>query len=64
MITPENFKRIVAAIQAQGYDEATAGHYAALIGDTPRLDADGNILVIDETGKEIARVKRWKFADE
>ncbi len=59
---PEDFNRLVDEIMAQGYDEKTAAHYAALIGDTPLTDADGNI-VVKENGREIARLRPLKFFD-
>lgn len=47
-------------IMAQGYDAATAGHYAALIGDTPMLDEQHQVLVHDGE-KVVATLKPLKF---
>ncbi len=44
-------------IQALGYDRRTADHYAALIGDTPMIDADGLTCVEDDHGQVLARLK-------
>ena len=52
----DTFVNLADAIAAQGYDEATALKYAALIGDTPISDEAGNILVLDEKGQELARL--------
>lgn len=47
-------------IMAQGYDEATASHYAVLIGDTPARDAHGNVIVVEQ-GRTIATLKPLKM---
>jgi hypothetical protein len=60
MLDRKAFDALVDEIQTQGYDEETAAHYAALIGDTPCAAEDGRI-VITEDGKEIARLKPLKF---
>lgn len=52
----EAFKKLAQKIVRTGIDEATAAHYAAIIGDTPMVDKDGNI-VIKEDGKIVARLK-------
>jgi len=57
----EAFNKLIAEIMSQGYDLQTAGHYAALIGDTPIADDDGNIVVLEKDGREIARLKPLKF---
>jgi ribulose-5-phosphate 4-epimerase/fuculose-1-phosphate aldolase len=41
----------------RGYDERTASHYVALVGDTPLLDEEGNTLVMDRDGTVLARLK-------
>lgn len=58
----EAFKELIDEIMSQGHDEKTAAHYAALIGDTPIADEQGNI-VVTENGREIARLKPLKFFD-
>lgn len=60
MMDQEAFLRLVAEIQEQGLDEATAAHYATLIADTPIFDRDGTILV-REGKRIIARLKPLKF---
>ena len=59
----EHFKELVAEIMSQGYDRETAGHYAGLIGDTPAIDSEGNVVVMDK-GEVIARLKPLKFFEE
>ena len=62
-MTRESLDELAAEIRGLGYDRRTAGHYAALIGDTPMGDDQGRIVVIDEQGKELARLP-LKFFDE
>lgn len=52
----ESFFELVRQIQEQGFDEDTAGRYAALIGDTPCLDGD-MLVVMDERQQVVARIK-------
>lgn len=52
----ETFYALIDSIVALGFDEATAAHYAALIGDTPILDEEGKVVVLDRAGKELARL--------
>ena len=47
----------------QGYDEPTASKYAVLIGDTPCMDAAGNIVVI-EGGHPIAKLRPLDFFED
>lgn len=63
MMDLEAFKELVAEIMSQGYDRETAARYAGLIGDTPGFDEHGNI-VVEENGREIARLKPLKFFEE
>jgi len=57
MMTIENFHDLAKQIQEEnGLDEETASHYAALVGDTPELDEDGLVIVLED-GREIARIK-------
>lgn len=59
-MTDESLTELTREIMQQGYDEETASHYAALIGDTPCTDEAGNIVVFDGK-KEIARLKLKYF---
>jgi hypothetical protein len=56
-MTIESLAELAAEIKALGYDDRTAGRYAALIGDTPGIDEQGRIVVIDQNGREVARLK-------
>lgn len=60
-IEKNDFEILISEIMAQGFDRNTAGHFAALIGDTPVSDLAGNILVPDASGKIIATLKPLKF---
>jgi len=55
-MSQEAFAELTAQIMEQGYDLATACHYAALIGDLPISDGQGNIIV-REYGHELAQLK-------
>jgi hypothetical protein len=58
----EGFCDLIKRIKAQGYDEETAGEFAVIIGDTPCLDLDGNIVVRDpETNELLAKLKPSLF---
>ena len=63
MINQVSFNRLVDEIMGKGFDEETAAHFAALIGDAPTTDKDGNILVI-EAGKIVATLKLGFFQNE
>lgn len=52
----ESFYALIDAIKALGFDEKTAGRYAAWIGDTPIFDSGGKIVVEDDQGREIDRI--------
>jgi hypothetical protein len=56
MLGDEGFDELMREIMAQGYDQETAAHYAALIGDIPIGDDAGNMIVM-ENGKVIATLK-------
>lgn len=62
MMDENSLTELTHEIMRQGYDEATASNYAVLIGDTPCMDEEGNIVVLDG-GKEIARLKPLMFFD-
>lgn len=47
-------------IMSQGYDEETASYYAVRIGDTPGYDEDGRLVVLNERGEIIARLRPLK----
>jgi len=57
MMDMDAFRELAKEIMAQGYDESTALHYASLIGDVPMADEAGNVVVQDERGREVARLK-------
>lgn len=46
MLDADAFEELVREIQAQGYDEETAGQYAVIVGDTPIMDEHRNVLVM------------------
>jgi hypothetical protein len=60
-LNEEAFGDLIDEIQSQGYSAETAGHYASLIGDTPIVDEQGRFVVIDNDGKELARLKPLVF---
>ena len=45
-----------ALAEANGIPLYLAGHYMALIGDTPEIDDDGKLIVRDANDDEIARL--------
>lgn len=57
MMGEKEFHNLVERIIALGHDRDDAEDYAAWIGDTPVLDADGLVIVRDETGTIVARLK-------
>jgi hypothetical protein len=61
MMTQESLTELTRQIMEQGYDRKTAGLYAAMIGDLPISDGHGKIVVQDEHGRELARIKRPKM---
>ena len=63
MLDEQAFGELVDEIKLHGYDEETACGFAARIGDTPELDAQGNVLVRDKAGKLLATLK-LKFFDD
>jgi len=60
MLDQSHFMALVEEIETLGYDTDTAAHYAASIGDRPVFDEPGNVLVLDDGNKVIARL-RLKF---
>jgi hypothetical protein len=59
----ESFNAFIDEIMALGYDEETAGNYAAIIGDIPVMDEQGRVVVLDDTGKELARLELKSFRE-
>lgn len=55
------FSELVDAIKALGYDEDTASHYAALIGDCVCIDENGMTLVLDKDGAVLATLDLREF---
>jgi enhancing lycopene biosynthesis protein 2 len=53
MMSDNAFDQLTDEIMTLGYDEDTAAHFARLIGDTPVLDQDDNV-VVEENGKVLA----------
>jgi hypothetical protein len=56
MLTPEGFEQRVRVLIARGFSPETAYRYISLIGDTPKDDENGKIIVRDESGAEIDRI--------
>jgi len=57
MIDQEGFNQMIDEIMAQGYDLETACKFAAIIGDTPELDRDDNLVVRDKSGNLLATLR-------
>lgn len=53
--------RIIRELEAQGMTEQQAANLAVRIGDKPEKDGEGNVVVRDEHGNELARVKLKEF---
>lgn len=64
MIDENGLKEMTREIMEQGYDRETAGLYASLIGDLPLSDKHGNLIVRDERGRELARLKPLKMFEQ
>jgi len=60
-MTSESLAELAKEIMAQGHNERTAYRYAALIGDTPLSDGNGNTIVRDERGRVLATLKPLKM---
>jgi hypothetical protein len=59
MFTEAAFNSAAAELaRLNGISEDLAGELLARIGDTPELADNGQVIVRDEAGQEIARV-RW-----
>jgi len=56
MLTHESIRDLADEIASLGYDERTAWRFAALVGDTPIVGPDNRVLVMDEAGRELARL--------
>ena len=58
MLTPEGLEEFAKDLaRLNNLPLETAGQYAALIGDTPELDAKGSVVVRTDTGEILARVR-------
>ena len=58
MLTPTMFDEQGAALAAaNGLSVDLARKYMALIGDAPEIDGGGRLIVRDENGIELARLK-------
>jgi len=62
-MTEEAFNKLVDELMELGHGEDTAAEYAALIGDTPRRDAQGFIMVVKD-GQTVARFHLKFFGDK
>ena len=56
MMGDEAFEALIQEIERLGYDRETAERYAEIIGDIPVRGQDGKIVVIDDDGRELARL--------
>ena len=56
MLDERAFAELVKEIEALGYERSVAGRYAVEIGDTPVIDEQGNVLII-QGDKIVARLK-------
>lgn len=56
MMDLRQFEALALQIEQLGYPPETAADFAAAIGDTPELDADGLVVVRDATGAVVARL--------
>lgn len=63
MIEKEQFKKLVDEIMTHGFDEKTAAFYAGQIGDTPNFDDHNNIVVTDDAGNVLARLRLNFFGE-
>lgn len=64
MIEETGLEQMTREIMEQGYDRKTAGRFASLIGDLPIFDKDGNVIVQDERGRELAKLKPLSMFNE
>ena len=60
---PDGLEELMREIMSQGFDEKTAWHYAALIGDLPITDETHSCIIVMDGLREIARLKPLKFFD-
>ena len=54
-MTIQNMVAMADILRARGLSEEKALHYAALIGDTPEMDGEGKLLIL-ENGAIIDRI--------
>jgi hypothetical protein len=57
MLSTEALKELMREIMKQGFDPETASDFAVRISHTPRIDVDGSVIVTDDHGREMARLK-------
>lgn len=58
MLTPEGLEEFAKDLaRLNNLPLEIAGHYAALIGDTPELDGEGLVVVRTDTHEILARVR-------
>ena len=58
MMTLETYLKFVERLKRlNSLSDAEAERYAVLIGDTPISDGHGKVIVREDDGREIARVK-------
>jgi len=56
----DSFNKLTDEIVSKGYDEKTASHFSMLIGDTPMVDKDGDVIVMED-GKILTKLKLGSF---
>lgn len=61
-MSAEDFGGLVRAIVELGYSQAVATRYAVAIGDTPVVDEEGRVVVME--GKKVVERLRLKFFEE
>lgn len=65
MFAPEGLDNFVESLaRLNNLSLETAGHYAALIGDTPEIDENGLVVVSTDSGEILARVKMPEESDD
>jgi hypothetical protein len=57
------FEDLMREIESLGYEREVAARYAAAIGDMPRFDSEGNVVIV-KNRKIIATIKGLTFFGE
>lgn len=60
ILDPDYFEKMAPIVaEENGISRELAGKYLSIIGDTPELDPNdpGKVVVIDDDGHELARIK-------